>query len=83
MRNYTAVAYARYSSDKQQESSITVQIGAIRKFCETHQINRIREYIDEAQTGTNANRKEFQQMIADAKNRVFQFVIVHRMGAKR
>lgn len=79
MRNYTAVAYARYSSDKQQESSITVQIGAIRKFCETHQINLIREYIDEAQTGTNANRKEFQQMIADAKNRVFQFVIVHRM----
>ncbi|MBQ9355283.1 MAG: recombinase family protein [Clostridia bacterium] len=79
MPYFTAVAYARYSSDKQQESSITVQIGAIRKFCASHKIHLLNEYIDEAQTGTNANRKEFQQMIVDAKQRQFQFVIVHRM----
>lgn len=74
-----AVAYARYSSDKQQESSIVVQLSAIHRFCETHNIELIREYIDEAQTGTNANRKSFQKMIADAQERTFQLVIVHRM----
>lgn len=75
----SAVAYARYSSDKQQESSITVQLAEIHKFCAFHGIHLIREYIDEAQTGTNSNRKQFQQMIKDAPNKEFQFVIVHRM----
>ena len=79
MQKIKAVAYARYSSDKQQESSIVVQLGAIHRFCEMHNIELIREYVDEAQTGTNANRKEFQEMIQDAPKREFRFVIVHRM----
>lgn len=79
MQKIKAVAYARYSSDKQQESSIVVQLGAIHRFCEMHNIELIHEYIDEAQTGTNANRKEFQEMIQDAPKREFRFVIVHRM----
>ena len=79
MARLTGVAYARYSSDKQQESSIVVQLTAIRRFCEMHDIELIHEYVDEAQTGTNANRKEFQEMIRDAEDREFRFVIVHRM----
>ena len=74
-----AVAYARYSSDKQQESSITVQLAAIRNFCKANNIYLSYEYIDEAQTGTSANRKSFQQMVKDAEERKFQMVIVHRM----
>lgn len=74
-----AVAYARFSSDKQQESSITVQLAEIRKFCASHNIHLIHEYIDEAQTGTNANRKDFQQLVKDVQNREFQLIIVHRM----
>ena len=79
MATISAVAYARYSSDKQQESSITVQLAAIRKFCNTHRIELIHEYIDEAQTGTNANRKEFQEMVSAAPEKQFQLIIVHRM----
>ncbi|MBQ8163673.1 MAG: recombinase family protein [Clostridia bacterium] len=79
MAKIIAVAYARYSSDRQQESSITVQLAAIRKFCQEHNITLIHEYVDEAQTGTNARRKHFQQMIEDAKERKFRLVIVHRM----
>ena len=79
MSNISAVAYARYSSDKQQESSITVQLAAIRKFCNTHRIELIHEYVDEAQTGTNANRKEFQEMVSAAPKKQFQLIIVHRM----
>lgn len=74
-----AVAYARYSSDKQQESSITVQLAAIRNFCKANNIYLSYEYIDEAQTGTSANRKSFQQMVKDAEGRKFDMVIVHRM----
>ncbi len=79
MARLTAVAYARYSSDKQQESSITVQLAAIHKFCDSHNICLIPEYVDEAQTGTNANRKQFQEMIAAAPDKEFQLVVVHRM----
>ena len=79
MAELIGVAYARYSSDKQQESSITVQLAEARRFCERHNIRLIHEYIDEAQTGTNANRVEFQQMVRDAQNREFQFIVVHRM----
>lgn len=79
MATFKGVAYARYSSDKQQESSITVQLAEIRQFCEKHNIELIHEYIDEAQSGTTANRIDFQQMVRDAQNREFQFIIVHRM----
>ena len=79
MQHISAVAYARYSSDKQQESSITVQLAAIHKFCDAHKIELIHEYIDEAQTGTNANRKEFQEMVRSAPDGEFKLIIVHRM----
>jgi len=79
MKIINAVAYARYSSDKQQESSITVQLAEIKKFCASQGIHLIHEYIDEAQTGTNSNRKQFQQMIKDAPDKEFQLVVVHRM----
>ncbi|MBE7100485.1 MAG: recombinase family protein [Clostridiales bacterium] len=79
MQPIKAVAYARYSSDKQQESSIVVQLAAIHRFCDMHDIELTHEYVDEAQTGTNANRKDFQQMVQDAPKKEFRFIIVHRM----
>ena len=79
MKPMKAVAYARYSSDKQQETSIVVQLAEVRKFCDNHNIELLHEYVDEAQTGTNANRKDFQQMVQDATKKEFRFIIVHRM----
>ena len=76
---FIAVAYARYSSDKQQESSIIVQLAAIKQFCQRHNIQLINEYIDEAQTGKTADRIAFQQLVNDAKKQNFQYIIVHRM----
>ena len=75
----SAVAYARYSSDKQQESSIVVQLAAIKQFCQRHNVQIVREYIDEAQSGTSANRISFQKMVGDAQLKDFQYIIVHRM----
>lgn len=72
------VIYSRYSSDKQQESSIAVQIAECRKFCEANSITVVHEYKDEAKTGTDGNREEFQQMLQDAYSGEFDLVIVHR-----
>ena len=79
MKQIIAVAYARFSSDKQQESSITVQLAEIKRFCASHNIQLIHEYVDEAQSGTSANRVSFQEMVKDAPKKEFNLIIVHRM----
>ena len=80
MKSYfNAVLYARFSSDKQQETSITVQLAECRKFCKAHNINIVGTYVDEARTGTNGEREQFQQMLQDAQLGKFNLVIVHRM----
>ncbi|MBO5412683.1 MAG: recombinase family protein [Clostridia bacterium] len=73
-----AALYARYSSDKQQESSITVQFAECRKFCEANHLKVVKEYKDEAKMGTDGNREEFQQMLQEANFGLFDVVIVHR-----
>ena len=39
----------------------------------------VNEYIDKAKSATNAEREQFQKMIDDAKNKKFNFVIVHKL----
>lgn len=58
-----AVAYARYSSNNQREESIEAQIRAIREYCEKNDYVLIECYVDEAITGKNDNREDFQRMI--------------------
>ncbi|MGA4517373.1 recombinase family protein [Solibacillus silvestris] len=60
-----AVAYARYSSNNQREESIDAQLRAIRDYCERNGIMLVETYQDEAQTGKNDDRENFQRMIAD------------------
>lgn len=63
-----AVAYMRYSSDNQSETSIEHQRAAIIAYCLRNKIVIEREYVDEAFTATNDKRPAFQQMIRDAQN---------------
>lgn len=71
-----AVIYARYSSDKQTEQSIEVQLQECYKYAKANNLIVITEYIDRALSGRNDDRAEFQQMINDSKNKMFQFVLV-------
>jgi len=73
-----AVIYARYSSEKQTENSIDGQLHSCNEYAARHGYSIVGEYIDRAKSGTNDNRSEFQQMIADAKKQQFAFVIVYR-----
>lgn len=47
-----AAIYARYSSDNQREESIVAQLRACRDYCRNRDYTIIKEYADEAITGT-------------------------------
>jgi len=74
-----AVIYVRYSSHNQREESIDAQIRACKAYAESMGYTVIEIYSDSAQSATNDNRAEFQRMIADAKKKKFQYVIVHKL----
>ena len=61
-----AALYARYSSDSQRAESIVAQIRAGREYCRRKGYHIIKEYADEAYTGTNDNRPAYREMLRDA-----------------
>jgi len=69
MKTRKAVAYMRYSSDNQQETSIEYQRAKINLYCATNNIALVREYVDRAYSATNDKRPAFQVMMYDAKNK--------------
>ena len=74
-----AVIYARYSSHAQRDVSIDQQIAACRSFAARGGIEIADTYIDRAISGTSDRRPAFQRMIADAKDRRWQYVIVYTL----
>lgn len=79
MKKKKAVAYARFSSTNQREESIFRQVEKIEEFCRKNNLDLIEQYIDEAQTGTNDKRDDFQRMIEDAEHSDWDFVVVYKM----
>jgi site-specific DNA recombinase len=75
-----ASCYCRYSSDKQQQQSIDFQLGEIKKFCDKNKITLIKEYVDEAQSGTNDNRIQFQKMIEDSEYSEWNYLLVYNLS---
>ena len=78
-KNELAVVYARFSSLRQQETSIEGQLAAARKYAEAKGYTIIREYCDRAKTGTNDNREEFQRMLSDCAKHQFTVIIVWKV----
>ena len=73
------VIYARYSSDRQNEQSITGQVDECKKWAKKNDINIIEIYYDEALTGKTDKRPAFQRVIRDAKNGKFDYIIVYKL----
>ena len=71
-----AVIYARYSSDNQREESIEGQIRECTAFAEKNGMTVLRHYIDRAYSAKTDNRPEFQHMIQDSKEKLFDIVLV-------
>lgn len=75
-----AVAYARYSSERQDETSISAQLRAIREYAAKHGIEIVGEYVDEARSALTDERPEFQKMFADLRDGVgVDYVLVHKI----
>ena len=74
----TAVIYARYSSDKQNEQSIAGQIDVCTKWAERNNIRVLKIYYDEALSGTSDKRPDFQRMLKELKNIKVNYVIVYK-----
>ena len=62
--NSLAIAYYRYSSSG-QDTSVEQQREAAQKYADSHGLKIIKEYQDEAISGTSANRPGFQRMLAE------------------
>ena len=75
----TVVIYARYSSDSQTEQSIEGQLRVCEEFAKNNNILIFNTYIDRAITGTNDNRPDFQQMIADSSKQNWDYVLVYKL----
>ena len=74
-----AIIYARYSSHGQQEQSIDGQLRDCYAFAERQGYTIVGEYIDRALTGRNDDRPDFQRMLADARKKQFQCIIVWKL----
>ena len=74
-----AVIYARFSSHHQQEQSIDGQIRACEEYAQKHDYKIIKTYADRAISGRTEDRPQFQQMIADARKKRFDFILVWKL----
>ena len=75
----TAVIYARYSCDKQTEQSIEGQLRVCQEYAKRNDILILNTYIDQAMSGTNDNRPDFQKMIKDSARKEWDYVLVYKL----
>ena len=77
-----AIAYGRYSSNNQREESIDAQFRAIDEYAEKNDIKIVEYFSDEAQTGKNDNRDDFQNMITQILKGYIQCdaILVHKFN---
>ncbi|MBQ8030436.1 MAG: recombinase family protein [Butyrivibrio sp.] len=66
--NNLAIAYYRYSSHAQNEASIAQQREAAEKYAEAHGFTIMKEYADEALSGTSDDRPKFQLLLNTMRN---------------
>ena len=67
--------YARYSTDKQSESSIDDQFRECRKLAKRHEFNVVAEFSDRALSGGTANRPDYQNMLIAARAGQFDVIV--------
>lgn len=72
------VIYSRYSSNNQTEQSIEGQERVCLAYAKDHDILVVNKYADRAISGRTDNRPDFQRMLKDAAEHVFDAVIVYK-----
>ena len=75
-----AAIYARYSTNKQSESSIDDQLRECRKLAEHHEFNVVAVFSDKALSGGTANRPDYQNMLVAARAGQFDVIVAEDMS---
>ena len=75
----TAVIYARYSSDNQREESIEGQIRECTAYAERHGMKVLTAYVDRALSAKTDNRPQFQRMIKESGQGLFDTILVWKL----
>ena len=72
------VAYCRVSTNKEDQlNSLQTQKAFFEEYAKKNAYNLIKIYADEGISGTKTkNRKEFQRMMRDSENKLFEMVVV-------
>ena len=76
MNTKNVAIYARVSTDRQSTES---QLSTLRAYIEKRSWTPCKEYIDTGFTGSNTKRPAFNEMIADAKKRSFDVLLVYKL----
>jgi site-specific DNA recombinase len=74
-----AAIYARYSSENQREASIEDQIEVCRRYAAQHGFEVVTIFDDKAISGSDRNRPGFQALLAAARKRQFDLVLVEAL----
>ena len=78
------VLYARVSSEKQAEKdlSLPAQLKSLRDYALRKEWTIVHEYVDAAESARSADRPQFQEMIATAKqkDRTFEAILVWKLN---
>ena len=74
-----AVIYARYSSDSQREESIEGQLRECSEYAQRNGMTVLSSYIDRALSAKSDNRPEFQRMVKDSAQGLFDVVLVWKL----
>lgn len=72
-----AAIYTRYSTARQSENSTQYQIDACLNYCTKNNISVRQIYSDEETTGTNINREAFTRLMQDAKQKIFDCIVIY------
>lgn len=73
------VIYARYSSSKQNETSIEAQLKECYDFCRRNEWTVVKEYIDRGISARTDNRPDFKKLIADSAKKSFEGIVVYQL----
>ena len=74
-----AAIYARYSSDKQTEETIHVQVDKCKAFCESQGILVCGTFADKGKSGTTeGGREEYARMVEMAKQSLFDVIVAYK-----
>lgn len=69
---------ALYSRVSTADQSVSMQLDELRAYCERRGFDVAEEYIDSAVSGTKESRPALNRLLADARRRTFDAVLVYR-----